>query len=72
MKSHFENFGYDQDQRRTRNQLGLDLGAAIGGMVVATVLGLRRDARKGNPEPPQGSPTHSANDEVIVEASGWR
>lgn len=72
MKNYFENFGFDQDQRRTRNQLGLDLGSAIGSMVTATVLGLRRGARKSGQELPRGNAVRSANDEVIVEASGWR
>ncbi|MBP8294757.1 MAG: hypothetical protein KAX84_01535 [Burkholderiales bacterium] len=72
MKNNIENFGYDQDQRRTRNQIGLDLGSAIGSMVTATVLGLRRGVRKSGQELPGGSAAKSANDEVIVEASGWR
>lgn len=72
MTNHLENFGFDQDQRRTRNQLGLDLGSAIGSMVTATVLGLRRGVKKSNQEVPGGSAARSANDEIIVEASGWR
>ena len=72
MTNHLENFGFDQDQRRTRNQLGLDLGTAIGSTVTATALGLRGGVKKSNPKLPQGSATQSANDEVTVEASGLR
>jgi len=72
MNRYSDYYEYDRLDRRSHFDIGFSLGDAIGSMITATVLGLSRPHKKETVERRHGPMPQSANDEIIVEASGWR
>ena len=72
VNNYSDNFGLGDTDRRTQVRHGPGLGETIGAMLVTTVFGLSRGGTRKRAAKPRGNTNESANDEVILEASGWR
>lgn len=72
MSNYPDSFGYAELDRRSRMESSFTFGDAIGSMITSTVFGLVRAADEVRAERRHGGPRPAANDEVILEASGWR
>lgn len=72
VNNYSDNFGLGDTDRRTQVRNGPGLGETIGAMLVTTVFGLSRGATRKSAAKRHANTNESANDEVILEASGWR
>jgi hypothetical protein len=72
MNSYKDFFADDNSARSSRGPARFGFEDVLGDMIAATVFGLSRGAREVTPVPVATAVRKPANDDLILEANGWR
>lgn len=72
MNAYKEFFADDNSARSSRGQARFGFEDVLGDMIAATVFGLSRGVHEMTPVPAATTVRKPANDDLILEANGWR